>query len=81
MEEVFVKLIEEAYIDESLKEVAKRVGPECARKANETAKRKQRSTVLKMHQHEAVTALFLFVPPQNEDIPAFQYTVNCTQTC
>jgi hypothetical protein len=48
IEEEFVKLIEEAYTDESLKNAARRAGPECVKKANEIAKRKQTHTVLHM---------------------------------
>jgi hypothetical protein len=48
--EGFLKLIEEAYTHESLKEVAKRAGPICAMKGNEYAKSKQLSTVLKIKQ-------------------------------
>jgi len=46
----FLKLIGEAYSDESLKDAAKRAGPECAKKTNKTAKIKQKCAVLKMKQ-------------------------------
>lgn len=44
-EEEFVNLIEEVYTDDSLKDVAKRAGPECVKKANRRAQGKQQNAL------------------------------------
>jgi hypothetical protein len=49
-EEGFEKFIDEAYTDDTLKEVAKSAGSYCAKKANKRAKGKQTNHFLKLKQ-------------------------------
>lgn len=51
-----MKLIDEAYTDDSLKDAAKRAGPECVKKANERAKGKQQTYFLKKRMKHSTLA-------------------------